>query len=151
MRSSIVSLCFLCSLPGCTVMEMHQDVQERESRIEVKESMLAEAQKEQKALEERRSRLVSDLKTRQMTLDDLRARLDDLQMQNRRAATASEEQKSQQRELDRKIALQKREVERQKQEIVQLEKANALSEANKRQRIETLKSEIRKQLEVGLQ
>ncbi len=146
MRCLTLGLCVLIPLSGCTVMEMRKDVQQREVRIESKAAQLKEADQQHDALKQRQVALVSDLNSRQMTLEDLQARLDQLQAQNRRVAASSDEQKARQRDIDRQIALQKQEVERQKLDIARLEKTNAISDEKKRERIQALKNEIRKQL-----
>lgn len=149
-RIAALGLCVAVSLAGCTVMEMRKDVEQREARLQVKQSELDQAEQQQTALKQRQSALIADLESRQMTLDDLQARLDQLKAENDRASATTGEQRARQRDLDSKIAQQRLAIERQKQEIAMLERKNALSADEKRKRIDYLKSEIRRQLELQL-
>lgn len=140
-RSAAAAAAALCCLAGCTISQLKQDVAQTQARIEDKQRALDASQVQQGELRQEQVRLASELGSRQLSLSELNHRLDQLQAANRRSMAATEEQREQKRRLDEQIR-------KHKQELAQIQAPNGLSDDDKRRRIEQLRQEIKKQLEL---
>src|SRR5690349_7775492 len=83
-------------LSGCTVMELRNEVKVDEVRLAGKENELKIEEDRKTQLQQDMERLQSDLSARQMSLDDLKLRLEQLQQANagtRAETTAQRERK----------------------------------------------------------
>lgn len=142
-RRACVSMILACGLAGCTIAELRRDVDRTQSRIDEKQQVLQAGETRRDALEQERQRFVADLDGKRMSLDEMNRRLEQLQAQNRRASATTAQQQAQQRRLDEQI-------DKHRTEIAQLQKRDDVSDEDKRRRIEQLRQEIRKQLELQL-
>ena len=76
-----------CIAASCTIAEIKSDNTRREQNVRVKEQELQQAQQTQAALQDERKRLAEDLRAREMSVTELKSRLQQLQQLN--AATAA--------------------------------------------------------------
>jgi chromosome segregation ATPase len=137
-RSMVMVAFLLPGLCACTVIQLKKDVEGDEIRIANKEAELKTEEARQAQLREEITQLQKDLGTRQVTLDDLQSRLAQLQRANANTLGTTKEQRAikQQREVKLK-AHQK--------ELVEIQQSDATL-AEKRKKLEHLKEEIRKSL-----
>jgi len=70
-----VALCASCLLAACTIAEMRAENDRREQQVQIKESDLQREQQAQAQLQVERQRLLADLKTRELTVSELKQRL----------------------------------------------------------------------------
>ena len=133
----------LAGLAGCTIAQLQHDVNEREMRIADKERDLQEEGNRRSALQQEQQQLVADLDSKQMSLNDLSRRLERLQAENRRSNAVTVEQRQRKQRLDEQIS-------KHRLELAQLQKRDDVSSEEKKRRIEDLKREIKKQIELQL-
>lgn len=145
----ITTVLLVFGLSGCTVMQLRNEVKTDEERLAGKESQLKTEEDRKAQLEDRKTqlqqdmeRLQGDLAARQMSLDDLKLRLEQLQQAN--AATLAETNDQREKKRERAAKLQKHE-----REVVAIEQSDASVE-EKQKRVQFLKEEIRKSLEILL-
>lgn len=130
-----------CLLSGCTVTQMRADNERTTQQIGAKEQELRQAQQQQAELETERRRLSDDLRTRDLTLAEMSARLQELERRNAGAVAATEEQRRQKAQRQKALADAKAEV-------TALERAPGLSADAKATRLKQLREELRKTLEL---
>ena len=130
-----------CLLSGCTVMEMKSNNERTTQQIGAKETELRQAQKQQAELEAERQRLSNDLRTRDLTLAEMSARLQELERRNADALATSEEQR-------RQKAQRQKALSEAKAEVAAVERAPGLSSDAKAKRLKELRDELRKTLEL---
>lgn len=140
-RVCMVVLVPLLGLSGCTVTQLRQDVGDRQHRIEQKENEVSSEVAKSAALRSEMVQLQSDLKERQMSLDELHTRLLQLQRDNAHVA----EKTNSQRERKQKLDLQ---LKKYATDLNALKHDTGLTEAEKKRKIEHLKAEVRKALEL---
>jgi septal ring factor EnvC (AmiA/AmiB activator) len=144
-------MCFvLLLLFGCTVMQIREENKQAELRIASKEKILSDEEikaqqlKQQRDdLEKEKERLLLELDTKQMTLDELFADLEKLERENARLQKQSEKTSIQEQNLAQQLR-------HYKEEITELRGDQPISSADKARRIEELKEEIRNYLRLGL-
>jgi len=140
--SAIAAAIAISSTSGCTVAQLKEDVNQSQNRIDEKQQVLQGEEVQQDALRREQQRLRRDIGSKQMSLDELHARLDRLQAENRRNAAVSQQQQEKKRRLDKELTDRKL-------EITQLQNSD-LSVAEKNRRIEALKRKIQQELDLGL-
>jgi chromosome segregation ATPase len=128
----------ISGLYGCTVMQLRNEVKTDEVRLAAKTDELKIEEARQAQLQQEIAQLKTDLATRQMSLDDLKMRLGQLQRAN--DATLAETRAQQEKKRDRAVKLQ-----RHQKEVVAIEQSGASLE-EKQKRLQHLKDEIRKSL-----
>jgi hypothetical protein len=137
-RSITMAALMILGLYGCTVMQLRNEVKTDEVRLASKTDELEIEEARQAQLQQEITRLKSDLATRQMSLDDLRVRLEQLQRAN--DATLAETRPQQDKKRERAVKLQKHQ-----KEVVAIEQSGGNPE-EKQKRLQHLKDEIRKSL-----
>lgn len=137
-RSITVMTLMISGLYGCTVMQLRNEVKTDEVRLAAKTDELKIEEARQAQLQQEIAQLKTDLATRQMSLDDLKMRLGQLQRAN--DATLAETRAQQEKKRDRAVKLQ-----RHQKEVVAIEQSGASLE-EKQKRLQHLKDEIRKSL-----
>ena len=130
-------------LGACTVAELRRDIDRTQARIDDKQQALAADEARRDALEQQRRGFVADLEARRMSLDEMNRRLAQLQADNRRIAATTAQQQAQQRRLDEQLA-------QQRAEIARLQAEGGGTDDDKRRRLERLRQELRRQLELQL-
>lgn len=85
--AALLAVC-LC---GCTITQMQRDNDATRGRIDVKTTTLAKEEEQQAQLKGQRDQLLSDLRSRQLTAEQLNARLDALIKANDEAAIGNAE------------------------------------------------------------
>jgi chromosome segregation ATPase len=135
-------------LSGCTVMQLRNEVKTDKERLVGKENELKIEEDRKTQLQQDMERLQSDLAASQMSLGDLKQRLEQLQQAN--AVTVAETSAQRERKRERAAKLQKHQ-----REVVAIEQSNACMEEKacmdeKQKRVQFLKEEIRKTLEILL-
>lgn len=136
---SMAMLAVLTSaLCACTVMQLKKDVEQDEARVAGKEGELKSEEARQAQLREEIARLQEDLSTRQVSLDDLQSRLEQLRRANANTLDATQEQR---------VRKQRREVKLKthQKELVKIQQSDATI-TEKKKKLEHLKEEIRKSL-----
>lgn len=126
------------ALCACTVMQLKKDVEQDEARVAGKEGELKSEEARQAQLREEIARLQEDLSTRQVSLDDLQSRLEQLRRANANTLDATQEQR---------VRKQRREVKLKthQKELVKIQQSDATI-TEKKKKLEHLKEEIRKSL-----
>jgi len=114
-----------------------------EQDIPVKEQELQQLEHSNIMLQEETKKLAADLKNKQITLDELDARLEKYKTANARLVTANETQRRKKADLDQRIRESQRKVN-----TVRNDKA--LPDREKQRKIEELKNEIKEYLKMGL-
>jgi chromosome segregation ATPase len=137
-RSIKMAALMISGLYGCTVMELKNEVKTDEMRLAGKTDELKIEEARQAQLQQEITRLKSDLATGQMSLDDLKVRLTQLQRAN--DAILAETKAQQDKKRDRSIKLQKHQ-----KEVIAIEQSGGNVE-EKQKRLQYLKDEIRKSL-----
>ncbi|MBA4142884.1 MAG: hypothetical protein H0X43_07730 [Nitrosospira sp.] len=138
MNSMVVAAALIPALFSCTVMELRQEVKSDESRVTSKEDELRIEEARQAQLQEEVKTLQQDLATRQMSLDDLEARLIELRKVNE--TTLAKTREEQGRKRQRETTLKKHQ-----KAVTEIQQSGATIE-EKKKRLEHLKGEIRKSL-----
>jgi hypothetical protein len=81
-----------CLLGACTIAEMRADNDRRQQQVQTKESDLQREQQTQSQLQAERQRLLVDLKTRELTVSELKQRLQEMQRLNTLSTASTPEQ-----------------------------------------------------------
>jgi chromosome segregation ATPase len=136
-------LVFAAFLNGCTIAELHRQERADTERVQQKEANLHAEQERTAALNSQKEQLTADLSARQVSLDELNARVDQLQAANARDTTASDAARLEHQRLVGKI----RELNTQ---LAALQQSTDTATAQKQQRIEYLKQQIKAQLDLLL-
>jgi chromosome segregation ATPase len=139
--SPVILVLFASGLFACTIAQLREDVSQREVRVQAKDSELKTEEGKQVALRDAMKRLEEDLSARQMSLDDLQSRLDQLQ----RASEALDATTAQQRARKQHLSQQ---LDRYRTELRSLQQSADISVDEKRKKLDQLKLEIRKALEL---
>jgi chromosome segregation ATPase len=134
----IMTMLLVYGLCACTVMQLKNEVAQDEVRLATKEDELKSEEARQVELKQQIKLLQDDLATRQMSLDDLKSRLAELQQANASTSASTKEQQA----LKRKRATK---LQAHQKEVTEIQQSGATI-AEKRQRLEHLKGEIRKSL-----
>ena len=137
-RLLTITTLLMFGLHACTVMQLKKDVAQDEARLATKEDELKSEEARQVELKQKITLLQEDLTTRQMSLDDLKSRLTQLQQANASTSANTKEQQALKRKRATKLQAHQREV-------AEIQQSGATI-AEKRQRLEHLKGEIRKSL-----
>ncbi|MGH8683906.1 MAG: hypothetical protein ACREUM_01000 [Nitrosospira sp.] len=136
---SMAMLAFLTSaLCACTVIQLKKDVEKDEVRVAGKEDELKTEEARQAQLREEISQLQEDLATRQVSLDDLQSRLAQLQRANANTPDVTKEQRALKQRRETKLKSHQK-------ELVKIQQGDATI-AEKKKKLEHLKEEIRKSL-----
>jgi hypothetical protein len=135
--------CVLVGLSGCTVVEMRNDVQNRQTRIDAKEQQLDELRATQTELATESERLKDDLQRSELGASELRTRLDELVKLNEAAQVSSAQQRAQQEE-------RRRQLKAVRQQAQALDQDTSLSGEDKQKRLDSLKEKTRQLLKILL-
>ena len=128
-------------LAGCTIVQMRADNERHEQQVQTREQELQREMQTQDQLQAERQRLLDDLRSRELTLDELKVRLEQLQRLNASLLADTQE------EQRRKAARAKRLNEAASQ-VNSVEHDPALTPAAKAKRLEDVRNELRKTLEL---
>jgi hypothetical protein len=131
-------------LSGCAIVDLQNENRRTEARIGTLQEDLAREEQVQASLAAQRDALLNDLKTRELTVADLRQRLESIRKINQSAAVATPEQRRvrDQRERELADATNKAQV---------LERDTSLSQQEKAKRLADLKAKTQQMLTVLLQ
>jgi chromosome segregation ATPase len=122
---------------------MQTDSEQIEQRIPVKEQELQQLQHSNIMLQEETKKLTVDLNNKQITLDELDARLEKYKRANAKLVTENESQQRKKAYLDQRI----RESQR---KINTVRNDKKLPDREKQKKIEELKNEAKEYLKMGL-
>lgn len=134
---------FLTACGSSALMELRHENVATEERIGKKVQELEYLQNQQKLLLEKQKNLLSDLKTQQITLNELEAELENLREANARIKVESGGQRKKKEDLELQLR-------RYQEEIDALRSNDRLSDEEKRKRIKDLEEQIRTDLEFML-
>ncbi len=138
-RWGVLSLAWL--LPACTIVQMRADNARQEQQVQSKEQELQRETQTQTRLQAERQRLLDDLRSRELTLDELKTRLEQLQRLNASMlATTQDEQ--------RQKAAREQRLNEAASQINGVEHDSTLTPAAKAKRLEELRNQLRKTLEL---
>jgi chromosome segregation ATPase len=140
---SLLVVCHLAAVSACTLAKLQQESGEMEGRIAQKEQDLSQLESRRADLLAERQRFLSEIDAKQVTLDDLNSGLERLRRENARLRSDNE---SQQREKQR-VELEIRQFQA---EIDRLNRDDRVPDKVKRERIESLKKQIKNYLEIML-
>lgn len=133
----------LVGLSGCTIVEMQNDLQDRQTRIDAKQQQLGDLGATQTELAAESDRLKNDLQRRELDASELRARLDELLKLNEAAQVSSAQQRAQQEEC-------RRQLQAVSQQAHALDQDKSLSDEEKQKKLDALKEKTRGLLKVLL-
>jgi septal ring factor EnvC (AmiA/AmiB activator) len=133
----------MAALGGCAIQEMNRDIDASQGRIGNKERELGTLERQQAALQTERDRLQTDLRTQDMSVSQLKGRLDRLRQLNEAAPVATPQQRVQRDERARKLDDTTRRAQA-------LEQDASLSQQEKTKRLEALKEQTRNMLNLLL-
>jgi chromosome segregation ATPase len=131
---------------GCgesALMQMRRDNAAAETRIATKEGELRAQEDQRSALLKEQKSLLSELDNKQMTLDELNAKLNALRTENAQIKADTAAQQKQKESLDLQI-------KKYQADVAALQKDNRLPDDEKRRRIDDLKKQISAQLKLML-
>jgi hypothetical protein len=133
----------LVALSDCTITEMRNDVQARQTRIDEKQQQLGDLRATQTGLTAESDRLQDDLQRRELDASELRARLDELVKLNEAAQVSSAQQQAQQEQ-------RRRQLQAVRQQAQALDQDTSLSSEDKQKRLDALKEKTRELLKILL-
>ena len=131
----------LVGLNGCTIVEMRNDLQDRQTRIGEKQQQLGDLRATQTELAAESDRLKDDLQRRELNASELRTRLDELFKLNEAAQVSSAQQRAQQEE-------RRRQLQAVRQQAQALDQDTSLSGEEKQKRLDDLKEKTRELLKI---
>lgn len=142
-RTSIPGLLLLaaCMLGGCTISKIKADNEAIEQSIGTKERELQRAQQQQAEIDAEQQRLLNDLRTRELTLAEMSARLQELERRNAAAPAVTEEQR-------RVKAQREKALDDARNKVREVERAPDQSAQAKARRLKEVREELRKTLEL---
>jgi chromosome segregation ATPase len=138
---SLLVVGHVLALCGCTIAQLEQESGQMRTRIVYKEANLGELERERVALAAERTKLLSDIDTKQLTLTDLDAGLERLRRANSRLTTETAQQQREKQRVD--VAIQKLQAE-----ISRVRDEPSASDRAKMERVEALKQQIKAQLQI---
>jgi septal ring factor EnvC (AmiA/AmiB activator) len=130
---------------GCgqsALLEMRRENTEAETRIATKQQELNVQEDQRAALLREQKNLLAELDTRQMTLSELNAKVDNLRKDNAVIKADTEAQQKQKERLDSRIKTMQDDIKKYQKEIKVLETNDRLSADEKRKRKEELNKQI---------
>jgi chromosome segregation ATPase len=125
------------------LMQIRSDNEAAQARIVTKEQELKATEDQRAALLNEQKKLMSELETKPMTLDELNAKLNALRTENARIKADTAAQQKQKESLDLQI-------KKYQADVAALQKDNRLPDDEKRRRIDDLKKQISAQLKLML-
>ena len=151
-RGTILLCCCLLTLAGCqsALLQMKDDNSEMEMRIAQKEQRVSELEIENRSLQEKKAKLLRDLETTKLNLDQISERLKSIQMENDRIQAITPEQLKKQKEDSARLKDYRDEIELLLNDE-QLAFDERGSKIDKQKRIEELREEINLYLQFGLE
>ncbi|SAL27865.1 hypothetical protein [Caballeronia humi] len=139
---SITLACLLIpALAGCTLVQQNQQLNATQGRIDEKTVQLTQAQKEQAALQEQMQTVSAELHEKQVSNKELERRLAKLQAANQQAATDNDAQRARKRKLDAELT-------QDRAALAALSQNTTMNPAEQQQKIDQLKADIKKRLEL---
>jgi peptidoglycan hydrolase CwlO-like protein len=142
-RFFIVAVCSCVVISGCTLAKLQQESGEMETRIDQKEQDLKQIENRQTVLLSERKKLLSELDNKQVTLNELYSGLDRLRKENARLKVDNERQQKEKQRVES-------EIQKFQAEISRLNSDDRLPDKVKKERIESLKKQIKTYLELML-
>jgi len=133
----------LAALSGCTIVQMQNDLQARQTRIDAKQEQLQSLRATNAQLAAESDRLRGDLQQRELNASELHARLDRLIQLNEAAKASSAQQQAEQQERRRQLQA----VSRQAQA---LDQATGMSDEEKQEKLAALRAKTRDLLKILL-
>jgi hypothetical protein len=131
-------------IAGCAIVDLQNENRRTEGRIVTLQEDLAREEQVQASLAAQRDALLNDLKTRELTVADMRQRLEAIRKINQSASVATPQQRRVRDERERQLtdAANKAQV---------LERDTSLSQQEKAKRLADLKAKTQQMLQVLLQ
>lgn len=150
-RGILLFYCCFLTLAGCqsALLQMQNENSERELRIAQKEQHVSELELQNRALQEKKTKLQKDLETTRLNLDQLSGRLESLQMENDRIQAITPEQLNKQKQDSVRLKKYRDEINLllNDDEVTFDERGTKI---DKQKRIEELREEIKLYLQFGL-
>lgn len=138
LKSLALVAVFMPALFACTVMALKQDVEKHQVRVADKEGELKNEEAQQAHLREESIQLKKDLATKQVSLDDLKSRLEQLQRLNENTMANTKEKQTLKRKRETKLRAHQN-------ELVEIQQSDTTL-AEKERKLKHLKEEISKSL-----
>ena len=140
---SVLVVALVLALCGCTIAQLQQESGQMQTRIVYKEANLSQLESERLALAAERTQLISDIDTKQLTLNELDAGLERLRRANSRLRTQTEQQQREKQRVDV-------EIEKLQAQIIQVRNEPSASDRAKMERVEALRQQIKTRLQILL-
>ena len=93
-----------CLVGACTITEMRADNVRREQQVHSKESDLQREQQAQSQLQAESQRLATDLRTRELTVNELKVRLQEIQRLNSLSPATTPEQQQRKAKRNKQLS-----------------------------------------------
>lgn len=138
--STLIAAVLLPPMGACTLAQLNQQVDAGQARVDEKQQALNAEQVRQAELQQEMMSLSTELSQRQLSLDDLNARLERLRQQNANASEATAAQQAHKRRVQTQIKSYQ-------DQIAALRHNPTLSDDQKRAKSAYLQNEIRKALQ----
>jgi chromosome segregation ATPase len=143
LRSAILTGLAIAGLGGCTIAELQREEKADAESVQQKQAALRAEQTRSETLARQQEQLKADLAQRQLSLDELNARMTQLQAANARDSAANDEVRRQREHLIGKI-------HDTGTQLVALQQAPDNASAQKQAQINFLKHQIQDQLDLLL-
>jgi TolA-binding protein len=141
MRLFWATLLASCIAAGCTIAEIKSDNARREQQVRVKEQELQQAQQTQSDLQAEKQRLLDDLRTRELSIGELKGRLDQLQRLNAASAASTQQQLQQKNARQKQLSDAASQVKAAEQDTTSTPDAKA-------KRLNAVRQQLRQTLEL---
>jgi chromosome segregation ATPase len=145
-RNMILVGLLLIGLGGCAISEMRHDIEKSQRNIADLNKKLSEEQAQEDGLESKKRKLIEQLKSKQLSLEELQIQLNALQEQNQSTKATTAEALHRQRELDDQLKRYQNEIG----SLQQSKTSSMKDKEDKEKKIMFLRKKIREQLELGL-
>lgn len=142
-RSRRLVICLVIACSGCTVVKMQQESSEMSVRVAQKQEELTHLQDRQAALSTESKRLLAEVDAKQVTLNQLDSGLEKLRQENSRLKAETESQRREQQRVEA-------DVKKFQADIAALKSDDRLSDQAKREKIESLKKQLKAYLQLML-
>ena len=140
---TVLGLSLLVAFGGCTLAQMQQESGQMTTRVADKEANLTQLESQRTALSAERATLLADLDNKDVTLSQLQAGLERLKQENRRLRSDTEQQQRRKLRVDA-------DIQKLQAEISRVDSDDRVTDKAKKEKIESLKKQIKAYLQVML-
>ena len=140
---TVLGLSLLVAFGGCTLAQMQQESGQMTTRVADKEANLTSWKVSARPCRRERAELLSDLDNKDVTLSQLQAGLERLKQENRRLRSDTEQQQRDKLRVDA-------DIQKLQAEISRVDSDDRVTDKAKKEKIESLKKQIKAYLQLML-